>query len=184
MKTYKIQFKKIDKENPLMYINLFRQFLYELDENLVPGELTILESHDFKNYMDPQIFADRLGLIKFDKKAENQILNFKIKNESPGPRQIYSDELNFQTSNGDYCEVLTKNVLLFVMPENKQLSGSISFIKGKGIDNGRFLSYAGFGYDSEKDTYKVFVDSIYDISEKLNEVKKRVEEIILESKNI
>lgn len=173
--TYQIHLNKKEKNKDLLYINLCRQMMYQNDYNVVPSELTIKNSDDIKKYIDPQLWAQRIGLVKFDITLDGKDLPYYIKNDTDTLKQMYLSDLKISLEDGSFVKPITTDLLLFVMPAKSELSGTIKFIKGSGIENGKFLSYAGFGYEATDSVCKILVDSPYDLTKKIPPLVEQID---------
>lgn len=182
MKTYKITLKKsAQSEKDLMYINLCRQIMYHVDENVVPAELIVENSEDLKKYIDPQNLAYRMGMLKFNKDISPQAVSFEFSNSTSENKEIYGRDIKFSyldATNQNKIELITKGTMMLVLPPNASVKGIIKFTKGRGINNGRFLTYAGFGYDLDEHTCAIFVDSLFDVAQQFKKVQSEVENLI------
>jgi len=183
MKDYKLELpelKGLSKEEALSTINIIRQFLYQTDVNVTPIELIIDESHRFKSYMDPQLFAKRLANLKFEEKAEHLLVQAIIQNDTEELKEIYSSDLQFYDSESkEKIEVLSKDVLLMVVPKNtEKITIGLKFLKGQGINDGKYLSYAGFSYDQKEDNYIIYLSSLHDVNSKVKTAIAYLKELI------
>lgn len=180
MKDYKITLdtKFLDEKDVLLYINLYRQLLYQSDVNHSPMELTIQNPNEFRKIMDPQIFARRLGSVKFSDVSEDHIARFKLSNSTDKIRQIYTNDLICEV-NGPKITATPQNVLLFVIPPNKTVEFSVTLESGVGISNAKFLSYSGFSYDkSEAEQYVIYLNCLWPLETKINTTKQLVDQLL------
>ena len=183
MKEYTIELPSLKnkvKEESLDLINLYRQFLYQADTNWAPKEITLEESDKFKEIINPQILAKRFALFKFKGKnleALKEIYTI-VENKEEITKEIYTTDLKFFDSNNQEVQILTKDLLLFIAPGNMSPSKiTIKLEKGNGIEDGKFLSYAGFSYDVKKDNYYIIVDSIKDLKTQLKEATQNLKNL-------
>lgn len=180
-KNYKLELpvlKDLKEDEFLMYLNLCRQMMYQYDLTTVPCEVVIKQSEVLKEMIDPQIFAKRLGLIKFQNTAKDQVAKITLKNETDVCREIYTDQLAFIGSEGQKVDVISKGLVLMVLRPNTELNLALKFIEGPGISNGKFLSYSGFGYGKNKDHYYIMVGSLTDLEPRIKHLQQQVELLI------